>query len=94
MEVIFLRGAEADLQKLYEYFGSEQGEKFLLLLDDALEEVRRFPLIGRSYLGKYPRYLLPRYTHAIIYVPESNRIVIHAVFDLRQNPQKLLDRLL
>jgi plasmid stabilization system protein ParE len=93
MEVSFLRGAETDLQKLYEYFGSERGEKFLLLLDDALEEVRRFPQIGRSYLSKYRRYLLPRYPLAIIYVPESNRIVIHAVFDLRQDPQKLLDRL-
>jgi plasmid stabilization system protein ParE len=93
MEIIFLRGAETDLQQIYEHLGYEQGETFFLVLDHALKDLRQFPQIGRSYLRRYRRYLLPKYPHAIIYVAESNRIVIHSIFDLRQDPQKLMDRL-
>jgi plasmid stabilization system protein ParE len=94
MDVIFLRAAEGDVQNIYERLDADRGEKFLSTLDDTVGHLRRFPQIGRVYSGKYRRLLLPnRYPHAIIYVVESNRIVIHAVFDLRQNPEKLIERL-
>jgi hypothetical protein len=32
--------------------------------------------------------LIPRYPFGIFYVAESNRIVIHAILDLRQDPEK------
>jgi plasmid stabilization system protein ParE len=51
-----------------------------------------FPLIGRLYRSRYRRLLIPRYPFGIFYVVESNRIVIHAVLDLRQDPKKIRER--
>jgi hypothetical protein len=45
--------------------------------------------MGRLYRGRYRRLLTPRYPFGIFYVVESNRIVIHAVPDLRQDPEKI-----
>ena len=42
--------------------------------------------------GRYRRLLIPRYPFGIFYVVESNRIVVHAVPDLRQDPEKIRER--
>jgi hypothetical protein len=49
-------------------------------------------LIGRLYRGRYRRLLRSRYPFAIFYVVESNRIVVHAFPDLRQDPEKIRER--
>ena len=57
-----------------------------------LEHLKKFPLIGRLYRGRYRRLLIPRYPFGIFYVVESNRIVIHAVSDLSQDPKNIRER--
>src|SRR6266478_222332 len=91
MEVVFLLSAERDLQEAYNWVEEHrQGREqfFLQDVDLRLEHLKRFPLIGRLYRGRYRRLLIPRYPFGIFYVVESNRIVIHAVLDLRQVPKR------
>ena len=70
--------------------GREQS--FLQDVELRLEHLQKFPLIGRLYRGRYRRLLIPRYPFGIFYVVESNRIVVHAVPDLRQDPEKIRER--
>lgn len=71
-----------------------QGREQYFLEDAALrlEHLKKFPLIGRLYRGRYRRLLIPRYPFGIFYVVESNRIVIHAVSDLSQDPKNIRER--
>jgi toxin ParE1/3/4 len=96
MEVVFLLAAEQDLQEAYNWVAEHRRGKehaFLTDVDSRLEDLKRFPLIGQLCRGRYRRLLIPRYPFGIFYVVESNRIVIHSIFDLRRNPEKLRERL-
>ena len=82
MEVVLLLSAERDLQEAYNWVEEHrQGREqfFLRDVDLGLEHLKRFPLIGRLYRGRYRRLLIPKYAFGIFYVVESNRIVIHAI---------------
>ncbi len=90
MEVVFLFSAERDLQEAYNWVEEHRQGREQFFLQDvelSLEHIRGFPLIGRLYRGRYRRLLIPRYPFGIFYVAESNRIVIHAILDLRQDPE-------
>jgi len=96
MEVVFLVAAEQDLQDAYNWVAEHRPSKensFLIDVESRLEHLKSFPLIGRLYRGRYRRLLIPRYPFGIFYVVESDRIVIHAIFDLRRSPEKLRERL-
>jgi toxin ParE1/3/4 len=92
MEVVLLLSAERDLQEAYSWVEEHRRGREQFFLQDvelSLEHLKRFPLIGRLYRGRYRRLLIPRYPFGIFYVVESNSIVIHAVSDLRQDPEKI-----
>ena len=95
MEVVLLLSAERDLQEAYNWVEEHRRGREQFFLQDVelrLEHLKRFPLIGPLYRGRYRRLLIPRYPFGIFYVVESNRIVIHAVPDLRQDPEKIRER--
>ena len=95
MEVVFLLSAERDLQEAYNWVEEHRRGREQFFLQDVelrLEHLKRFPLIGRLYRGRYRRLLIPRYPFGIFYVVESYRIVIHAVPDLRQDPERIRER--
>jgi hypothetical protein len=61
MEVVFLLSAEHDLQEAYSWVEEHrQGREqfFLQDLELQLEHVKRFPLVGRIYRGRYRRLLI------------------------------------
>jgi plasmid stabilization system protein ParE len=95
MEVVFLLSAERNLQEAYDWAEEHRqgrGDVFLQDLELRLEHLKRFPLLGRVYRGRYRRLLIPKYPFGVFYVAESNRIVIHAILDLRQDPEKIRRR--
>src|SRR6516162_8975731 len=53
---------------------------------------RRHQRCAANRPGGRRRVLIPRYPFGIFYVAESNRIVIHAILDLRQDPEKIRER--
>jgi toxin ParE1/3/4 len=95
MEVVLLLSAERDLQEAYDWVEEHRRGREQFFLQDVelrLEHLQKFPLIGRLYRGRYRRLLIPRYPFGIFYVVESNRIVVHAVPDLRQDPEMIRER--
>lgn len=94
-ELIWTKAAEADLQTIFEYqeeFESGQGERFLALVDDALELLRVFPEMAPVYAPPFRRLLFASCNHGIFYVIEDRGIIIHAVADLRRDPSELRAR--
>jgi plasmid stabilization system protein ParE len=96
MDVVFLLSAEQDLQEAYSWVEEHRQAREQLFLQDVelqLEHLKRFPLVERIYRGRYRRLLITRYPFGIFYVAESHRIVIHAILDLRQDPERIRERL-
>ncbi|TLD68980.1 type II toxin-antitoxin system RelE/ParE family toxin [Phragmitibacter flavus] len=95
-EVIWTRGAEADLMAIYqeiEEFRSGTGHQFLILLDSALHLLRQFPEIAPSFDPPIRRLLLNTRKHGLFYTTERRGIIIHALADLRADPSLLKARL-
>jgi plasmid stabilization system protein ParE len=95
MEVVLLLSAERDLQEAFSWVEEHRQGREQFFLQDVelwLEHLKRFPLVGRTYRGRYRRLLIARYPFGIFYVVESDRIVVHAILDLRQDPEKIRKR--
>jgi toxin ParE1/3/4 len=95
MEIVRLLSAERDLEEAYKWVEKHRRGRERVFLQDVelrLEHLQKFPLVGRLYRGRYRRLLNPRYHFGSFYVVESNRIVVHAVPHLRQDPEKIRER--
>jgi plasmid stabilization system protein ParE len=88
--LVWTLGADADLQEIYETLGEPQANEFLLRLDAALTLLRIFPEQGPVYSANHRRLLVGRQRfHGLYYSIEGRRIVISAIVDLRQDPEKI-----
>ena len=95
-DLIFLLGAEVDIQSTYqrlEDFQEGRGLVFMQCLDAGLTLLRRHPQIGSVYEAPYRRLLVRRFPFGIFYEVQADRIVIAAVMDLRQSPEAIKRRL-
>lgn len=72
---------------------SREGEDFYERVDDALSRLLQFPESGPIYSIPFRRLLLPKTPYGIFYAIEGHRILIHAILDLRGDPQRVLQRL-
>ena len=95
-EVVFLRGAESDLQSAfirYEDKVEGLGREFLLTIDGSLTAVGQFPEMARVYHKTIRRLVVSRFPYGVFYAVEGQRIIVHAVLDLRQDPESIRKRL-
>jgi plasmid stabilization system protein ParE len=96
IEVIFVAGAEADVQAAYERQESLRegaGDRFLRELDLCASLLSRYPRIGRPHRGIYRKLLVPDHPYGVFYTVNPSRIIIVAVLDLRQDPNAIEKRL-
>jgi plasmid stabilization system protein ParE len=92
-EVVWTRGAEADLQAAYEIEeGRQAGEEFLRLIDAAIELLKQFPEMAPFYERPFRRLLIKDGKHGLFYTVENRGIVLHALADLRRDPDELKRR--
>lgn len=67
--------------------------ELLAMVERALALLRVFPELGSLQVRPFRRFLLQERHIAIFYTFEGRRIFIHAVSDLRQDPEWLRRRL-
>jgi plasmid stabilization system protein ParE len=95
-EICVLLSAEIDLQELYsrllEINPGRAGE-FQESVEIALRDLESHPRLGSNFGGRYRRILLLPLPIGIFYSVEGNRIFIHAVLDVRQDPDAIRRRL-
>jgi plasmid stabilization system protein ParE len=94
-EVVWTRGAEADLLDLYQRLdetNSESALRLLQLIDAAVELLRQFPEMARMYDSPVRRLVIRDGRHGLFYTVEARGVILHAVADLRGNPEELKRR--
>ena len=62
--------------------------EFLYCLELALGNIQDFPEMHAEYHNEFRRCMIRRFPYSIFYTNE-NEIVVHAVFDNRQDPKKI-----
>jgi len=97
MTAVWTLGAEADIQYLYERldeWDEGAGERFYDEVLTAVRMLEAFPHIGPVvHHGKVRRVLVYNRYYGLFYVVEGDRIILHALLDLRQDPKTLKRRL-
>jgi plasmid stabilization system protein ParE len=94
-EVVWTRGAEADLQAAYEQleaFQEGMGDGFLSLIDAAIELLRQFPEMAPIFQAPFRRLVIKDGVHGLFYTVEDRGIILHALADLRRSPDELRRR--
>jgi plasmid stabilization system protein ParE len=89
VEIVFLRGAEADLFAAwvrYEEALPGLGDRFEAEVRAVLLRIAELPESAPIYAGEFRRLLVRRFEHGVFYRIQGTRIVITAVLDLRQDP--------
>ena len=95
-ELVWTQAAEGDLQEIFaqlEEVQEESGRRFLSLIDAALELLRQFPEMAPAFDPPLRRLVLNAGRHGVFYAVEPRGIILHAVADLRRDPEELRRRL-
>jgi len=95
-EIILLSGAEADLLRAsadYELRTPGMGERFLEVVDARLATLAENPQLGKIYRHPFRRLLVLKYPYGIFYETAGNRVIIHTVQNLRQDPTRIIERI-
>lgn len=96
-EVILLSGGENDLITHYvalHEFNPFVADKFSSAIDAVFEELESFPQSGSIYAKTVRRKLVPGfYQYGIFYTIAQQRVMIHAILHLQQNPDLIRNRI-
>ena len=96
LPVEFLSGADADLQAAFNKFEDYRegfGVEFMTAVDAHLSRIATFPLIAPGYLRTVRRQVMHGFPYGIFYEPHPMRIIVVAILDLRQDPERVRNRL-
>lgn len=91
-ELVWLRKADDDLQQIYERLEQQaegRGDAFFNAVDKTLERVALFPEIGSPFDLPIRRVLVEKGRYGIFYCVEKRGLVILAIEDLRQDPERI-----
>jgi plasmid stabilization system protein ParE len=96
-EVIWTLGADADVQSVYErleQWREGAGDTFYKRVLASVEILRSFPHMGSQVPGRnLRRVLVHNGNYGLFYTEQPHRLVIHAVIDLRRDPNSIWRRL-
>lgn len=97
MKAVWTLGAEADLQSLYERmenWDEGAGDRFYEVVLASVRMLEAFPHIGPIvHRGKVRRVLVFNRHYGLFYVVENRGLILHALLDLRQDPQRVTSRM-
>jgi len=97
MKLIFAPEAREDMENIFRYYVSRNENYAVELYNQVIEEAElslNFPKMGQKelLLNEYPEdyySLVVWHSYKIVYFLENDAVNVVAVFDCRQNPNKL-----
>ena len=63
------------------------GFDFLDCIEIAVKSILETPEMYRTYYSVFRGYVIRRFPFSIFYTVESNEVIVHSVFDSRQDPE-------
>jgi plasmid stabilization system protein ParE len=88
-EVILLARAEAQFQSEYGRIAETdfaKAEHFEAVINEGLRQLAEYPYSAPPFADRFRRLFVGDYSIGIYYVIEGQRIVVHGLLDLRQDP--------
>ena len=97
MEIVWTLSADLDLQVIYERLDIHKpgiGDQFFEAVLEKTRQLQMFPRIGPVvHRGFIRRVLVFERCYGLFYSVESRGIILHAILDLRRNPEHIEQRL-
>ena len=97
MEIVWTLAADLDLQAIYERLDTHRpgiGDLFFEAVIERTRQLQMFPQIGPVvHRGFVRRALVFEPHYGLFYTVESRGIILHAILDLRRNPEQIEQRL-
>ena len=94
--VTFTPEAEEDADNGYFWYESRRiglGREFLTAVDACIQSISRNPKLYQVIYKIYCRAIVRRFPYAVFYEETESEIIVYAVFDCRQDPEKWRERL-
>jgi len=92
MNVVYTTKAKRDLRLAFLWYEEQRaglGMDFLDCIEVAIESIARMPEMYVKHHENFRRALIRRFPFSIFYTIEQATVVVHAIFDNRQNPARL-----
>lgn len=96
MRILILDQAIYDLENFFCFYERQQegvGSYFLNSIYSDIESLKLYAGAHPVFFGEYYRALSKRFPFAIYYRQSKNVIFVEAIFDYRQDPQKIEKKL-
>ena len=92
MRLRYTSRARNDLDIAFEWYEEQRrglGFDFLDCVEAAIEIIQQMPKLYARHHEHFRRTLVRRFPFSIFYTIEEKEIVVHAIFDNRQDPVRL-----
>ena len=91
MNLCYTERAKEDIELAFQWYERQRrglGFEFLDCIEISLNSVLRYPEMYEKCHSNYRRCIIRRFPFSVFYTVEEEGIVIHSVFDNRQDPIK------
>ncbi|MCW8929241.1 MAG: type II toxin-antitoxin system RelE/ParE family toxin [Gammaproteobacteria bacterium] len=81
--------AELDISESFKFYEEHRlglGHDFLLCVDAAISKIERNPLLYKKIYKDFRRIAIERFPYRVLYLVQSQNIVITAIFHVRKAP--------
>jgi len=92
MKLRYTDNALKEIEIAFTWYESQRiglGFEFLDCVEAAVETIIQMPKLYAEYHRHFRRSLIRRFPFSIFYTIETDEIIVHAVFDNRQDPARL-----
>jgi len=96
LPIEFLLGADTELQEIFNRFEDYRegfGVEFIAVVDAYLARLSVFPESAPIYIDTIRRQIIQRFPYGIFYQVHPTRILVIAILDLRQDEERIFQRL-
>lgn len=91
MKLCYTDRAKVDLELAFEWYERQQkglGFEFLDCIENAVKAILENHEMYQFYYSVFRGCVVRRFPFTVFYTVESHEIVVHSIFDNRQDPEK------
>ncbi|MDA3923472.1 MAG: type II toxin-antitoxin system RelE/ParE family toxin [Kiritimatiellae bacterium] len=91
MKPYYTQRARFEIELTVSWYEQQQrglGLRFLDAVENTIDQISNHPLLYMVIYKKFRRCLLRKFPFSVFYTIENELIIIHSIFDNRQDPRK------